>query len=385
MKLFRSSAIAILILISLFFASLDSYAQMRQVYVDNIQPANEIYKLSFYSPSEGYVAFRDWIGYTSDSGRTFLKKFITNSNVNYNGYSANITFGFSISGVKAFNKNTIIAYGDYGLVPSILYSSDGGNNFKLVFHSQFNPLQLSTGIKDIVFPQNDNIGFAIDADRILKTADFGLTWSTINIAVGSFFDHLEAVDNINVFALSTAYSTNTLIKTTNGGVNWQTVSLPPIPSGKMTYANFLTANTGWLSMTDADYKGYFYKTTDGGNSWILQNNIPTTSFYSKKFKFINDSTGYALSGQYSIYKTSNNGSIWEPLQRDNNFMNLGYTHTDIQFLSSNQLWAGGGNGFLEISTNGGGTPLPKAYFRIDTTNVYANNSVSLINYSKARL
>ena len=143
---------------------------MRQVYVDNIAD-NEIYKLSFYSPSVGYVAFRDWIGYTTDSGRTFTKKYITMGNVNYNGYSVNLTFGFGISGVKAFDQNNIIAYGDYGLVPSILYSSNGGNSYTLIFHSQYNPLQLSTGIQDMVFPQNNSIGFATDADRILKTTN----------------------------------------------------------------------------------------------------------------------------------------------------------------------------------------------------------------------
>ena len=381
MKLLRTSVIVILIFISLLIAGLDSYAQMRQVNVDNIQPANEIYKLSFYSPSEGYVAFRDWIGYTKDSGRTFIQKKITTSNVNYNGYSVNLTFGFDINGVKAFNKNTVIAYGDYGLVPSILYSSDGGNSFKLVFHSQFNPLQLSTGIKDIVFPQNDNIGFAIDADRILKTTDFGLTWSTINIAVGSFFDHLEAVDNINVFAMSTAYTTNKLIKTTNSGLNWRILNLPVITNGKMSYPYFLTANTGWLSMKDDNNVGYFYKTIDGGNNWLLQNSIPTTSFFSKKLKFVNDSTGYALSNQYIIYKTTNNGSIWEPLQRDNNFINLGYTHTDIQFLSATQFWAGGGHGFLEINTNAAQAPLPKAYFKIDTSGFASGNNINLLNYS----
>jgi len=80
--------------------------QMRQVYVDNIQPGNELLKLSFYSANEGYAGFDYWVGYTTDTGRTFSKKYITNSNVNYNGYSVNITFGFSIAGVKAFSSNT---------------------------------------------------------------------------------------------------------------------------------------------------------------------------------------------------------------------------------------------------------------------------------------
>ena len=57
--------------------SIPGHGQMRQVYLDNFEPDNEVYRLSFYAPSEGYVAFRDWIGYTTDSGRTFTKKYIT--------------------------------------------------------------------------------------------------------------------------------------------------------------------------------------------------------------------------------------------------------------------------------------------------------------------
>ena len=98
-----------------------SNGQMRQVYLDNVA-GNEIYKSSFLTPSTGYVAFRDWVGYSVDSGRTFIKKFITTGNVNYNGNSVNLTFGFGISGVHAFNQNRIVVYGHYGLVPSILLS-----------------------------------------------------------------------------------------------------------------------------------------------------------------------------------------------------------------------------------------------------------------------
>lgn len=81
---------------------------MRQMYLDADED-NDIHKLSFYSPNEGYVAFKNWIGYTTDSGRTYKKKFITTSNVNYGSYTnVNVTFGFGIEGVKAFDKNTLI-------------------------------------------------------------------------------------------------------------------------------------------------------------------------------------------------------------------------------------------------------------------------------------
>ena len=248
--------------------------------------------------------------------------------------------------------------------------------------SQYNPTQLSGGISDMIFPENNTTAFAADPDRILKSTNQGLLWSAILIDPGSFYNQLLPVDNNTVFALSTAYATNKLIKTNNGGASWQTVTVPPLNTGKITAAYFLTANTGWLSMYDNNNGYYFYKTTDGGSSWVLINNLQATPFSCFKMHFTDINTGYALSGQNTVYKTLNSGVTWEPLPRDNNYVYLGYNHNDLQCFSVSQLWAGGGHGFLEMSTNAGGATLPKAYFNIDTTGTGTTNIVNLVNFSR---
>jgi len=299
-----------LLILFLLSASM-SHSQLRQMSLDNIEPDNEIYKISFYSPSEGYIGCRDWIGYTSDSGHTISKKFITLSNVDYNGYfSVNLTFGFGISGVKAFNQNTLVVYGDYGLVPAILYSTNGGNNFKLIYHSQFSATELRTGIMDMIFPQNNAIGYAVDADRILKTTDQGQTWTTVRTDPGSYFEHLEAVDNNNVYALSKDFYSSKLLKTSNAGTSWQVVNKP---AGQIRSAYFLTTSKAWVSVYD-NSAGKLYATTNGGSSWILQNDPQLASFTFEKMKFLNDSTGYAIGDEvFTVYKTTTNGKIWEAL------------------------------------------------------------------------
>lgn len=371
-------------LVIIYILSLSpAFAQMRQLYQD-ADENNHLTKISFYSPNEGYVAFAKSIGYTTDSGRTYTKKFITLSNVNYGSYTnVNVTFGFGIGGVKAFDKNTLIVYGDYGLVPAILYSTDGGSSFKLVFHSQYNPFQLRTGIKDMVFPQNGNIGYAVDADRVLKTTDKGLNWTAQAIRPDYYFEHLEAADDNNVIAITTRYNTGSnigsIIKITNGGPYWDAVKLPR--EGTLTYAYFLNASVGWLSMYDELYRRYFYKTTNGGQQWTLQNDVDATPFNCYKMQFTDANTGYALVEPYRVYKTTNSGVTWEPLTRDTNFTYLGYSHNDLQCFSATQLWAGGGHGYLEMTTNGG-APIPAAYFKTDTTGMYMAGSVQLLNYSK---
>jgi photosystem II stability/assembly factor-like uncharacterized protein len=368
------------VVLMLFLLSGPAFGQLREIYLD-ADSSNAINKLSFFSPNEGYVAFTKWIGHTTDSGRTFTKLYITNTNVNYNGYSVNLTFGFEIAGVKAFNAATLIAYGDYGLVPAILYSSNGGTSWTLVFQSQYSPTDFNGGITDMLFPLNDNNGYAIDADRILKTTNGGQSWAVVATYPNSFFNHLEAVDDNTVFAMSTGSQTPTLLETTNGGNSWQTVTFPYVSGGVMTYTYFLNATTGWMSLYDPSYNLYFYQTTNGGASWALLNNLAATPFNCGKMHFTDANTGYALVAPFQVYKTLNGGALWEPLSRNNQFTYLGYTFNDLQFNSPSQFWAGGGHGFLELSTNSGGTPIPTACFAIDTIGEYSAGTVYLINYS----
>ena len=86
--------------------SLFSNSQVRQIHLDTTNTSNEIVGLSFLNSSEGFAACTeaptDWIGYTQDSGRTFIKRHITLSNVNFNGFPVNLTFGFALKGVQAF-------------------------------------------------------------------------------------------------------------------------------------------------------------------------------------------------------------------------------------------------------------------------------------------
>lgn len=376
-RLSISIKIFVFVLLLLPFNSI--VAQMRQVYIDSFAPDNAIRRLSFISPSEGYVSFRDWIGYTNDSGHTFTKKYI-GSNVNLNGYSVNTFYGFAIGGVKTINLNTIIAYGSYGLVPTILRSTDGGNTFTVVYYSQFNTQELRTGILDMIFPENNGIGYAIDADRILKTTNGGINWNPVMVDPASYFDRLEAVDNNIVVAMSTGYSTNKALKTINGGGSWQNMNLPVLTNGKFSYIYFLSGATAWVNMEDNNHRYYIFKTINGGNSWTLQNNVTIAPFSATKMKFINDSVGYALSS--GIYKTINGGAVWEqlPFEPQNSFR---YADNDFQVLSPTRLWAGGDHGFLEMSSNGGGVPFPKSLFLIDSAGVSATGKVNLVNYSRS--
>ena len=373
--------------VATFFVVSASQAQMRNIYQNTDATSNELCKLSFYSPSQGFVAFSGWIGFSTDSGRTFTRKTIALSNVNYNGYPVNLTFGFDIMGIKSFDANNLIVYGDYGAIPAILYSVDGGNTFKVIFYSQIDPQQISltNGVAAMDFIPGSNTGFAVDEDRILTTTDKGLTWSVSYTHLKAYYNYVQALNANNIIAGCTYYDAASILqKSTNGGANWQTLTLPaPSVAARLTQAWFINATTGWIVLTD-NGAGYVYRTTDGGVSWTLLNNVHANPFPAARMKFVDNTTGYAVDGQNTVYKTTNGGAVWEPLSRDNHITYPFASTNDLQLMGSNQLWAGwAGLKMLELSTNGGGTALPKAYLAVDTAGLATTGNVQLNNYSAA--
>jgi len=354
---------------------------MRRLYTDDVED-NQLFKFSFYNSSQGYVAFRDWVGYTTDSGRTFTKKYITLNNVDMGNYGVNFTFGFGINGVKAFNQNNVLVYGHYAGVPAILYSNNGANSFTLILHTQYDPDALTLGIMDMVFPGNGNIGYAVDADRIWKSTNQGLSWTLSFVSPGSGFNFLEASDASIVLALSTQNINSKLLRTISGGSSWSIVPYPPVINAELSYATFISSSVMLISVYDENHNYYLYKSSNGGFSWTFLSEISTSPLYNNKIKFTDANTGFALTDQNTVSKTFDGGLHWEPLPRDNNYSHLGFSHNDLQCLNGTQLWAGGGHGFLEINTNAAGNTLPKAYFGIDTNGVFTTSSVNLVNRSR---
>lgn len=135
--------------------------------------------------------------------------------------------------------------------------------------------------------------------------------------------------------------------------------------------------TGWLT----DQHNIIYQSTDGGQNWN-QKNDPAFYPVSAPLHFVNDSTGYTLGSSFTVWKTSDSGKIWEQLERDNTFSYLGYHHNNFFFLDDQTFWAGGGHGFIELTTNSGGATLPKALFATDLTQLSTSHKLIFNNKSK---
>jgi photosystem II stability/assembly factor-like uncharacterized protein len=111
--------------------------------------------------------------------------------------------------------------------------------------------------------------------------------------------------------LTTGYAVGgrgTIIKTTDSGMNWASVSTDVIGINEINCVYFVTADIGWVG----DGSGDIFKTTDGGASWTKQSK---PSGYNGNpmltaIKFIDVNTGYVVGTQGVCWKTINGGTTW---------------------------------------------------------------------------
>ena len=190
-------------------------------------------------------------------------------------------------------------------------------------------------------------------------------WIQQNSGVTDNLVSIKMINSSTGYVLSQGYK---LLKTTNGGTNWNIV----YQSGQsFTQISFPNANTGY-AVTGSK----IYKTTNGGLNFDTYTDIFTSSIL-KDVQFINADTGY-VSGTYYysmtpphyelfMYKTTNGGQTY--VRKYYDWFNHAYT-MNVFFLNANTGWLSISMltlpGPIYKTTNGGddftscGTPLTSA-------------------------
>ncbi len=177
-----------------------------------------------------------------------------------------------------------------------------------------NPLPTGNDLYKVKFI-DVNTGFAVgENSTIIKTTNGGINWTYNKIEKsGVRLMHICAIDQNTIYIFS---SGKDAFKTTNGGNNWAT--LPNV--SEINWLNddnpvcFVNANTGFVTGVNA----IVYKTTNGGLNWNLNYN-PLNFAYSTQIYFQSEQKGFFayqgdISGVYgSILEiTTNQGLTWTP-------------------------------------------------------------------------
>jgi photosystem II stability/assembly factor-like uncharacterized protein len=199
--------------------------------------------------------------------------------------------------------------------------------------------------------------------RILKTSNGGDNW-IINLNFDTVY--LYNIQPINKDSIIICEG-NSLLKTTNKGLNWIRVFFPGYPYNAMSAFGMFAFNfdTIWTCGGDGMNNAQLYLTTNGGLNWTIKFQISLYQF--DKIYFYNRQIGFCCTSG-STFKTTNGGNDWVEIL-------AGEGYTDIHFVDSLVGWKAYGS--IKKTTNGGlnwgNQLLPQ------TTGISSLEKFSLIN------
>ena len=197
----------------------------------------------------------------------------------------------------------------------LLKTTDGGENWSII---NFSGVSFFPGDENIINLQfvTENIGFmAIGAHAgSYKTIDGGLTWSPITNLNSCFSQGLFFIDENNGFIGGSGCFQGEMMDQLNAGV-WSaaTVNLPGLSADlRVVDIDFLNSSFGLAASTS----GYILRTTDGGDNW---DTIPTPGVTAMNpltsVLVVNANLAYAgyesVNVGFGLYVSTDNGLTWQ--------------------------------------------------------------------------
>ena len=221
------------------------------------------FRVYFLNQSTGYTCGVKGLDKTTDGGMSWVSL-----NAPLNSYLD----------MTVLNTDSIWLVSSNSLTGGVFRTTNGGTSWQqqLNLGSQ-NPTNIYFYNKDIGFIAN-NTG----APYVRKTTDGGASWSVI---VNEGFTDMYFIDSLTGWR-----AFGTMKKTTNGGINWVSQTLPQgghiILSQILRFSNINEDSiwgVGSVGVFGSAGRGLLYITTNGGNLWGYQ--LPDTSINIFRYYF----------------------------------------------------------------------------------------------------
>ena len=258
---------------------------------------------------------------------------------NNNGYYYDLFF---------VDKNNGWATGESG---KIIHTIDGGISW------EYQQTPLSILIYSVCFINKD-IGWACSENKIIKTTNGGENWNiafvdTVRSKFGTtdssykYYQQVYFKDELNGWAVN---ESGELIHSSDGGYNW--IKQAEWEFGGPAYISFGDYNNGFVYCPGNN----LLISLDGGNSWTSKN--LDSIGYVNNIKFVSKNNGWIItSNMYSdavftgspVYHTTNGGINWiSKAKIDDPLL------TSITFTSIDNGWITGSKGIYQ-TIDGGNT------------------------------
>lgn len=194
----------------------------------------------------------------------------------------------------------------------------------------------------------------------VKSVDGGSTWFTTNLTAAGIMGGLMDVFFMNTnLGFAVGMDTNSyysppyfasIARTTNGGLNWQVVASAHVTNSYFWKMSWPTTNIGYVSLQqNSSYSSFvFYKTTDGGQTWV-SNGIPLatfgspTSFELQGIGFVSTNEGWlgggSVAAPFNMIHTLDGGLTWKPsgYVNANNLNRFRFASPTLGYLSGIKL------------------------------------------------
>lgn len=249
-----------------------------------------------------------------------------------------------------------------------------------------------------VFFVNENIGWIGGADgALLKTRDGGKSWQQVRkFTSDTIVQVLFSDENIGILLVERSMFTrgqnasSYLLKTLDGGENWQRLEFPEGSRQKITKLLFNEKGAGmafgesglfyrlredgreWVKipaaihylMLDGAFTGVnggaivggggtILFTEDGGFTWTKASIFGEATSRLNSVFFIDEKVGWTVGNDGKIFRTAGGGKLWRP-QTSGTLNNL----NDVYFTDSNNGWIVGDKGTVMRTRDGGTTWYP---------------------------
>jgi photosystem II stability/assembly factor-like uncharacterized protein len=138
-----------------------------------------------------------------------------------------------------------------------------------------------------------------DTNYIFRTTNAGNSWQEVHKASGLTLGDVTYGYGLVTVSGSLPNSTGFILRSTNLGANWSTLTFGSVPQLRSSY--FINLSTGW----GVGYSGTIIYTTNAGADWSFQQQ--GEPFLLNRIQVFNNCTGYTVGSQGKIFKTTNCG------------------------------------------------------------------------------
>ena len=184
---------------------------------------------------------------------------------------------------------------------------------------------------------------------LISSESMNAQWAKLNQYNGTFYNEVFFYDQNLGFITS---HNGSVLRTTNGGTSWSTVTLPSASSSANRDISFVSTTTGFISGEDG-----IWKSTNGGATWTNVTPSGATGTGSSSCWFRNASVGVwgygggCFDSVVTFWRTTDGGSSWNSSTYTSG---IDATVGGMAY-ANNTFYASGGSGKFWKSTDDGVT------------------------------